>query len=739
FGAPALVLPVLAGAMVLAVAGPAHVAPRPAVTLLALLFGRLHGDIARLEAAGACAVRIPEGRVALRVRVAEPVGDGGGRIEVRPLDAGCSGTVAARWPAGSSAPAGTVSRVAGRWIADRAGFARPRGMLVVQETRPVGAEPTLSDRLRNRITRSAERLYGQRAPMVEALIVGRRADLAPELRQGFSRSGLVHLLSISGFHIGLLAGWIVLLLRAAGLSRVRALVAGAGVAALYVVFLGWPSPAARAAVLAALLALGLIRQRRARADALLATSCLLVMIVDPWAVTDMSGWLSVAALWGAVTFSRWSDRALGPSVGWRTLASSVGATLATAPITAATLGSVALGGVLLNFAGIPLAAVAVPGVLLSLLADGICRPLAASLAAGSGAALDLLERTAVWGGNLPGGWFPTATGARAALPWLLLLAFALWPVRARCTWPEALRRWAWCGAAALWLGLGSDLAALGGNASGTLALHLLDVGQGDAAAIRTPGGQWVLVDAGPRFRGDDAGRRVVIPFLRRHGVRRIAAIVISHAHADHVGGASAVLEQWPAALVLEPGVRFDDPLYLDWLADVGQRGLRWHRGRPGDGFELDGVRFRLLHPDPAWGRYGEDLNEDSLVLLVEYGEFQALFAGDVGFPAEAVLRGRVGRVDVLKLGHHGSAGSTGDVWLDELHPCVAVASVGRNTYGHPAPATMERIRVRGIVFRRTDRDGTVTVTTDGSSMTVRSERSAPPYTTETTACSPTAG
>ena len=110
-----------------------------------------------------------------------------------------------------------------------------------------------------------------------------------------------------------------------------------------------------------------VRQRQVRGDELLAATCLAVLLVDPWAVLDLGGWLSAAALWGATRFSRWTDAALGRSFGWRTLGSSVGATLATAPITAWALGTVAPVGIVLNFAAIPLAAVAVPGVLASLL------------------------------------------------------------------------------------------------------------------------------------------------------------------------------------------------------------------------------------------------------------------------------------------------------------------------------------------------------------------------------------
>ena len=114
-------------------------------------------------------------------------------------------------------------------------------------------------------------------------------------------------------------------------------------------------------------------------------------------------------------------------------------------------------------------------------------------------------------------------------------------------------------------------------------------------------------------------------------------------------------------------------------------------------------------------------------LRVEFGGFSAIFAGDAGLPAEARLRGRVGRADLLKVGHHGSRGASGDAWLDELDPAAAVVSVGRNRYGHPAPEALERLRRHGADIWRTDSEGTVSVTTDGRTMTIRGRRGRVTY------------
>jgi competence protein ComEC len=253
------------------------------------------------------------------------------------------------------------------------------------------------------------------------------------------------------------------------------------------------------------------------------------------------------------------------------------------------------------------------------------------------------------------------------------------------------------------------------------------VGQGDGAVLRTPAGRWVLIDAGPRSRHSDAGRRVVVPFLLSQGARQLAIVVVSHAHADHLGGVPSVLDRFDAQMVIEPGERVADPLYYAFLDELAAGAIRWHIASRGERFVLDGVAFTVLHPDPAWHGWGEDVNEDSLVLLVEYGAFQALFAGDAGFPAEAEMRNRARAVDLLKVGHHGSRGSTGDEWLDSLRPRAAVISVGRNKYGHPSPPTLARLRRHRVEVWRTDREGSITVTTDGTEMTVQSKGRSTTY------------
>jgi competence protein ComEC len=687
-----------------------------------MLAGRLSGELAVALEREQCSARLPEGQLRLRARVLEPADAEGARITLDP-DAGCRGKLGARWPRGRPVQAGARAAIVARWVPRPGLGGRPGGTLVVLEATVLETRPGPTDRLHNYLYEASHRLYGARAGMVDALILGRRGGIDLELQDRFARSGLVHLLSISGFHVGLITAWAFMICRLARMTRSTALATAAGMSAAYVAFLGWPAPAARAAALAIVVARCQTRQRHVQPNAVLAATCLMVLLVDPWAALDLGGWLSAAALWGASTFTGWSDRALGTGFWARTAASSLGATLATAPITAAFLGTVALAGLLLNFPAIPLAALAVPGVLASLILLPVWSGAAEALAAGAGLGLHLLELCAVAGAAIPAGHVMVEPGAPGAiLPWIGVLSLSLWIMGKRNTVAEAGRRLAWSAGAALWLGLlpGRVLGSPDGGRG--LALHFLDVGQGDGAVLRTPGGRWVVIDAGPAGERGDAGRRVVAPFLERQGVRALAAIVVSHAHADHLGGVPALLGRFPVGVVIEPGGPVPDPAYAAFLSALDREGIPWHPARSGEGFTLDGVEFTVLHPATDWAGWGEDVNEDSVVLLVKFGYFEALLTGDAGFPAEAALRGKVPSVDLLKVGHHGSRGSTGEELLDSLRPRLAVISVGRNDYGHPAPETLRRLTGHRVEVRRTDEDGTISVFSDGARMRVRSGR-----------------
>ena len=693
-----------------------------AAAVLALALGLCVGAVARDAAGSRCTGALPLGDRVFLVRTIDP-GMSAGRVTLPTWR--CQGEVMVRWPRSAHLGAGHDVTVRGRWLPRSARLGNPAGLLLVSQVIRVGGAPGWLDSARTTLAEASIALYGTRAPMVDALITGRRGALDPDLVRAFAGAGLVHLLAISGSHIAVIAGWVLLILRLAGVPRHRSEAIAVLAAVGYTGFIGWPPSAVRAASLLALVAFCRWRQRNVRADALLAASALLVLWGDPWAIIDVGAWLSVLALAGVSVATRWSDRAFGKAMWIRTLSGSIGATLATAPLTAFAFGQVAPIGVVLNLIAVPLTAILVPVLLISLLLWQWLLIPAMAFASSASLLVDLLSALARIGAAAPGAAIGGEAGFWYAIPWLVAALVAIWLVVGGTTPREAARRGAWAATGALWIALIPTGHALTEIGSGQLTLLFVDVGQGDAAIIRTPHGHWFAVDAGPLDAdGRDAGRRVLLPLLARERVSRLDGFVLSHAHRDHVGGAKALADGIPIGAAIEPGEAFSDGAYDDWLTALATHRIRWHPARAGTEWVADGVRFRVLHPPLVWPRQGEDLNEDSAVLEVSYGDFGALLMGDAGFVAESALAGRLATVDLLKVGHHGSRGATSDAFLREILPTAAIISVGRNRYGHPAPETIARLGRAGVRVWRTDLEGTTSVVTDGVIFTVRGGRTS---------------
>jgi len=257
-----------------------------------------------------------------------------------------------------------------------------------------------------------------------------------------------------------------------------------------------------------------------------------------------------------------------------------------------------------------------------------------------------------------------------------------------------------------------------GRASALLATHAIHVGQGDAFAVRTPAGRWLLIDTGPRTDGYDAGRRRVVPFLLARGVTRIDALILTHPDADHIGGAEAVLESLDVRAVIDPALPAGKDMYIETLRRARGRGAVWYAGRAGRELVIDDVALRFLYPEEDSLDASLGANDFSVVFRLAYGRFGALFLGDAPSAVENALvrdHGNALAADVLKVGHHGSRTSTSDSLLAVVRPRVALVSAGaRNRYGHPDPTVIDRLGRNGVLVLRTDRQGSLRVRVDGA-------------------------
>lgn len=665
-----------------------------------------------------CRWSLPDGKEiqVVGVLVAEPTAEGSTTLR---MSAPCRGDVRVR-SHGPLPAAGIRLRATGRWLA-RPPLGRllpdPRsaGSLVLRRVRvdrgvPVFPHPLL--RLRGAAQRRIRTLFGPRSATLEALLLARTESLEPETRDRFTAAGLAHVLAISGLHVGVVAGVLLTVARA---LRLPATLAAGGAAAGtvgYVLLLGAPYAACRAALQVVLLLVARLLQRPSDPLALLAAAALVLLAIDPLAIAEPGFQLSFA---GAAALAMLRRPVLArlprrlPSVLREGLAAGMAAGLVTMPIAAVHFGRAAPVGLVSTLVAVPIVALLVPAAGCALVASMASPSFGRFLAGAAGLGVDALQRVTAAAAALPFGH--SAVTGPVAWGWLLATGGGLWLLglrRLRKGAPSLVASVAFLAVLVAWPPLAERYAA-----RGALRITAIDVGQGDALAIRTPHGRWLLVDAGPRSPTFDAGRSRVVPFLLRQGAKRLDLLVITHPDADHVGGAAAVVAALRVGGVLDPGVAAGRKQLVQVLREAAARGTRWYRSVPGGRVTVDGVRLELLAPAADDLEDVDDANDYSVVFRLVYGRFSALFEGDAPESVEREVIERAGgrlSATLLKVGHHGSRTSTSEVLLDASEPSIALISVGRrNRYGHPSPEVLERLRLHSVEIHRTDREGTITV------------------------------
>ena len=252
----------------------------------------------------------------------------------------------------------------------------------------------------------------------------------------------------------------------------------------------------------------------------------------------------------------------------------------------------------------------------------------------------------------------------------------------------------------------------------SLTVWFLDVGQADSALLCC-GGEYMLIDGG---NVDDAS--CVVSCLLERGVQKLSRVVCTHCDEDHCGGLAGVLAKFPTDEVFCSVTEYTTKAFSNFVKYTEAQGLSVTVPDAGSEWTLGGAQISVLGPLRDY----ENNNDNSLVLRVEYGDTSFLFTGDMGLTPEDELveSGAELSADVLKVGHHGSAGSTGYVFLREVMPAYAVISVGAgNSYGHPSDDALSRLRDAEAVVCRTDLQGTITAVSDGKTVTLTSEREAP--------------
>ncbi len=549
---------------------------------------------------------------------------------------------------------------------------------------------------------------GTERGLVRAMVLGDRSEIDPGTEEAFKASGTYHVLALSGAQVALVAALLVAGLRWCLLGPwVEAGVTTLAIFA-YAGFVGGDVPVARAALMAAALLLGRALELDADAGNLLGFAGVVLLGLSPMSAGDVGLQLSFAATLGILVLVAPLTRGL-PRLPLRldlVLAASVAAQCALALLLAGHFHRLAPAALVLNLAAVPLAS----AVLLAGFAVLALDPLA--LGAAAGRVAWLAARALRASGDLG----PAADWLDVRVPSPSLAVIALYVAgMALLLRGRRLRGLAAIGAAHAVLVIGP----LAPSADGRLHLTVIDVGQGDGLLLRSPSGRAIVVDAGGSRDGRfDPGERRVAPVLWRHGVRRLDALVASHAHPDHVGGMAFLLRAFRVAASWEGPAAPGDPSWRRFAETLDRAGVPRVALARAARYEWDGARLLVLGPRPPAAASPRVRNEDSLVVEVAYGSVRLLLTGDVTAEAEGPLATHA--VDVVKVAHHGSRTSSSLRLTTAARPRLAVVSAGkRNPFGHPHAEVVERYGRAGALVLRTDRDGSVHVATDGTRVWVR--------------------
>ena len=560
------------------------------------------------------------------------------------------------------------------------------------------------------------------AGLLRGMALGDDAALPDRTRDEFRASGLSHLVAASGQNVMLLAALVLAVAAVVGLALRPRLALVLAAIALYVPLAGGGPSIQRAGVMGAAAVVAVLAGRPAARWHALLLATAVTLALNPRAVQDVGWQLSFAAVMAILLLAGRVRDGLARRGLPRGLAEATAltgaATLGTAPLIAAHFGQASLVSLPANVLAAPAVA---PAMWLAMIAVAVGQ-VGAAFAAPFVALAAFPVAYVMWVAHVASG----LPGARASMPAAVVgavcatAALAVLAPRARgpiaigigaafalivalsLATNSALAGWLARTPAAGVAALLSPASAAGLATPAGLRITFLDVGQGDATLI-----QWrrraILIDTGP----PDGP---ILTRLRHAGIRRLDLLVVTHAQADHDGGAAAVLRALPVGLVLDgrDGVR--DPSGLRMAAQAARRGVRTIGARAGEVLRVGAIALRVLWPASARGPAdaGADPNQRAIVAEADADGVRTLLTADAESDVLAGLE--LGPVDVLKVSHHGSADPGLPALLQRLRPRLAAIEVGRhNLYGHPAAATVRALLAAGAALVRTDRDGSVSV------------------------------
>ncbi|MEG6614854.1 DNA internalization-related competence protein ComEC/Rec2 [Peptococcaceae bacterium 1198_IL3148] len=575
----------------------------------------------------------------------------------------------------------------------------------------------------------AKTLPAEQAALVQGILFGNQGMIDEDICADFQTTSLYHILSVSGFHIALVLGAIVFLLHILKVPLKLQAPLSTMAVIFYAAITGFVPTVVRAVVMGLMVVWARHFGRERDWPTAMALAVVIILFDAPRAMWEAGFQLSFVVTWGILYLTPTVEKMLSRWPRMLVVAVSVPvvAEITAIPLVAYHFNMMSLVGVVTNILTAPI----ITGVMLfssiSVLVGLLFAPLAAIINVTTGVLLDLLLWLVHGMAGLPHAalYLPSPPWWGVVLFYLLLACLPYFSL-SKINIPQYL------------LGAGVIVSLvvivlLARIDNHYLTVHFIDVGQGDAALIQTPGNKNMLIDTGgwtgEFVDGSGAGDMVVLPYLKRLGINNLDVLMLSHPHEDHCGGARTIIDNMPVGLVLTTPLANSadrqgevvEEAYSHLLEYMHQSGLAVLSAKAGQGLQLDNnLTVTILSPAAAQ----QNLNNGSLVVKISYQQASFLFTGDIEGDQQQILVNTNNnlKADVLKVPHHGS-GNFAPEFLAAVNPKIAVISVGeKNRFGHPAPAVLEVLTDMGTKIYRTDVHGAVIINTDGQSIWVDTGR-----------------
>lgn len=586
--------------------------------------------------------------------------------------------------------------------------------------------------------------------LLTAILFGRRHHLPDEVERNFRRAGAGHLMAVSGLHVGLVAGLILGLWRRLNFSGRLPFLLAIVLVLAYAYLTGMRPSALRAAIMVSLALGALLLDRERDLPTAVSSAALITLFINPLLLFTVGFQLSYAATLFLVYAYRPLEHLLSavgcPFILRPPLAVTMAAQAGVIPLCVYYFHHLPVAALLFNLLLLPLIAFVVGLGLLGAVSGLIWALPGEILLWAARPLLELMLYITGFSG-LPGFYIaPQPPGLTALALFYVVFTAVLffyyhWAGRSgadeipflqfaaisfRRLLPARRRRTFFATLAALIAALVIVWSGLISPAPTNLSVTFIDVGQGAAVLVDAPCGAVILIDAGGDlpFRGDpgDIGERVLMPFFRHQGINRLDLAVITHPHEDHFGGFIALVGALDIEKMLVSPVPGGPPAYIEMLERAREEGIPVIETRAGQIWQCeDGLFLEVLGPPEELIRgSGSELNDNSIVIMLQYGTVRMLFTGDIEDAAVSDLfKRRVNlKADLLQVPHHGGYLEAMPQFLDAVRPAVAVIQVGANPFGHPHPSVVEAIEQAGIAMYRNDDHGAVIVETDGANMWV---------------------